>query len=52
MKRLIRNYIKRIINSFGWKLTKIYKNKSYTNQKPNIKLLKALDESSGIVHMG
>tara|TARA_B100001063_G_scaffold72504_1_gene66769 strand:+ start:1720 stop:2424 length:705 start_codon:yes stop_codon:yes gene_type:complete len=52
MKRLIRNYIKRIINSFGWKLTKIYKNKSYTNQKPNIKLLKALDESNGILHMG
>ncbi len=52
MKRLIKNYVKKIINTFGWKLTKIYKNKSYTNQKPNLELLKALSESKGILHMG
>ena len=52
MKRFIKNYAKRIINSFGWELNKIYKNKSYTNQKPNLKLLECLHSAKGIFHLG
>ena len=52
MKNYVKSYIKKIINFYGWNLTKNYKNKSYTNQKPNLELLKALHSSNGIFHMG
>ena len=52
MKKIIKKTIKRLINFYGWKLTKIYKNKSYTNQKPNLKLLQSLHAAKGILHMG
>ena len=52
MKNLIKKKIKKIINNYGWKLTKIYKNKDYTNSKPNLALLEALHSSKGILHMG
>ena len=52
MKNLIKRNIKKIINFYGWKLIKIYKNKDYTNSKPNLQLLSALHESNGIFHMG
>ena len=44
--------IKRIINFYGWNLTKNYKNRSYINQKPNLKLLRSLHAAKGILHMG
>ena len=52
MKNFIKSYIKKSINFFGWNLTKNYQNKSYTNQKPNVELLKALYLAKGIIHMG
>ena len=52
MKNYLKNKIKETLTSYGWKLSKIHKNKSYTNQKPNIELLKALNSSNGILHMG
>ena len=52
MKNFIKSYIKKIINFYGWNLTKNYKNKSYTNQKPNLELLNALHSSSGVFHIG
>ena len=52
MKNYLKKKIKEILISNGWKLSKIYKNKSYTNQKPNLELLKAINSSNGILHMG
>ena len=52
MKNYLKKKIKEILTSNGWKLSKIYKNKTYTNQKPNIELLKAINSSNGILHMG
>tara|TARA_B110000008_G_C16933620_1_gene549712 strand:+ start:35 stop:742 length:708 start_codon:yes stop_codon:yes gene_type:complete len=52
MKNYLKKKIKEIITSYGWKLSKIHKNKSYTNQKPNMELLKAINSSNGILHMG
>ena len=48
----IKNNIKKMFNYYGWKLTKIYRNKNYTNSKPNLKLLEAMHASKGILHMG
>ena len=52
MKKFIKKMIKRIINFYGWKLTKNYKNRSYINQKPNLQLLRSLHAAKGILHMG
>lgn len=52
MKKFIKKIIKRIVNFYGWNLTKNYKNKSYINQKPNLKLLQSLLAAKGILHMG
>jgi len=52
MKKYLKSKIKNILNFYGWKLSKIHKNKSYTNQKPNIELLKAMHAAKGIFHMG
>ena len=52
MKNLIKKSIKKILSLYGWKLSKNYKNKSYTNQKPNLKLLEALHAAKGIFHLG
>lgn len=52
MIRFIKNVLKKFLNYFGWKLTKNYRKKSYTNQKPNLELLEALHASKGIIHMG
>ena len=35
MSKIIKSYIKKILKKLGWKLTKIYKNKSYTNATPD-----------------
>ena len=51
MIKLIKNELKKLLNYFGWKLTKIIK-KNYTNQKPNLELLEALHASKGVIHMG
>ena len=52
MKNLIKKSIKKILRLSGWKLSKNYKNKSYINQKPNLKLLEALHAAKGIFHLG
>ena len=52
MIKIIKKIIKKIIYYYGWKLTKNYKNKGYTNSKPKFKLLEALHASKGIIHMG
>lgn len=52
MKKIFKIIIKKILIFFGWSLKKRYINKSYTNQKPNLKLLEALYLSKGILHMG
>ena len=52
MIKFIKNELKKFLNYFGWKLTKNYKKKSYTNQKPNLELLEALHASKGVIHMG
>ena len=52
MINFFKKNIKKIINYYGWKLTKNYKNNSYTNSKPNLKLLEAISASKGILHMG
>jgi len=48
----IKELIKKILNYYGWKLTKNYINKSYTNQKPNLELLERLHLAKGIFHLG
>jgi FkbM family methyltransferase len=52
VKKTLKHTIKKILIFFGWSLKKRYVNKSYTNQKPNLKLLEALHLSKGILHMG
>ena len=52
MIRLIKDIIKKIIRKSQWRIKKIYLNKTYTNQKPNLDLITEIYNSSGIVHMG
>jgi FkbM family methyltransferase len=52
MIKILKIIIKKILNYFGWSLSKRYVNKSYTNQKPNFNLLEALYLSKGVLHMG
>ncbi len=52
MKNFIKIKIKKFLNSKGWKLTKIYKNTTYTNQKPDLKLLEVIHACTGIIHLG
>ncbi len=52
MSKIIKSYIKKILKKLGWKLTKIYKNKSYTNATPDKSQVHAILKSKGIIHMG
>ena len=52
MIKLIKDIIKKIIRKSQWRIKKIYLNKTYTNQKPNLDLITEIYNSSGIVHMG
>ncbi len=47
-KRLLKN----LLSKTQWRINKIYKNKYYVNQKPNFEVIKALYNSSGVIHMG
>ena len=50
------NYFKKLIKYFfsktSWRLKKIHIRKNYVNQKPNLSVIKALYNSSGVIHMG
>ena len=47
-------YIKKILNSFGWTLTKINRKKpsSFSYGKPDLNHIKKIIDSSGILHLG
>ena len=52
MSKLIKYCIKKVLKKFGWKLTKIYINKSFTNSIPDKFQIDAILKSKGIIHMG
>ena len=52
MKKIFKYFIKKILKKTDWRIQKIYKNKSYINNKPNLELVKAMIECNGIIHMG
>tara|TARA_Y100001958_G_C21090403_1_gene443687 strand:+ start:186 stop:890 length:705 start_codon:yes stop_codon:yes gene_type:complete len=52
VSKIIKFYIKKVLNKFGWRLTKIYKNKSFTNSMPDKYQIESILKSKGIIHMG
>lgn len=52
MIKILKNIIKKNLKRNNWKLKKIYKNKTYTNNPPNLELIKAMISCNGIIHMG
>jgi FkbM family methyltransferase len=55
MKKILKyfkKYIKLILRINGWKLTKLYKNRTYTHEKPSIELIKQIQRCNGIIHVG
>ena len=50
--KLIKNIIKSVLSKTNWRLKKKYINKTYTNQKPDLDLVKRIHECKGIIHMG
>ncbi len=52
MLKNIKFFLKNFFFKFGWIIKKRYNNKSYTNQKPTIKILEQMNKCNGIVHMG
>ena len=52
IKKKIKDIVKKTIRKSNWRLKKIYLNKTYTNQKPNLDLITEIYNSTGVVHMG
>ena len=52
MINFLKKLAKRLLLKTQWRINKIYKNKQYVNQKPNLEVIKALYDSSGVIHMG
>ena len=52
MTNIFKRLIKNLLSKTQWRINKIYKNRQYVNQKPNLELIKALYNSSGVIHMG
>ena len=52
MTNIFKRLIKNLLSKNKWRINKIYKNRQYVNQKPNLELIKALYNSSGVIHMG
>ena len=50
--KLIKNIIKSVLSKTNWRLKKKYINKTYTNQKPDLDLVKRIHECKGIIYMG
>ena len=50
----MKNFIKKILRFFGWKLTKIKirKPKSYAFGKPELQDFECINSASGILHLG
>ena len=48
----MRKLIKSLLKKTNWRLKKIYRNKSYTNEIPKKELLDAMLACNGIIHMG
>jgi len=48
----MRKLIKSLLKKTNWRLKKIYRNKSYTNEVPKKELLDAMLACNGIIHMG
>ena len=51
---MLKFYIKKILNNFGWTLTKIDRKKplSYNYSKPDLNHIKKIIDSSGVLHLG
>ena len=52
MYYFFKNLIKKILSKTSWRFKKLYKNKNYVHQKPNIDVIKTLYNSTGVLHMG
>ena len=52
MKKKIKNFTKSLIRKFGWRLEKIRQNNFYNLEKPNLELINALINCSGVIHVG
>ena len=52
MSKLIKRIIKYLLYKTSWRLKKIYKNKGYVHEKPNLDSVLSLYNSKGIIHMG
>ena len=52
MYYFFKNLIKKILSKTSWRFKKLYKNKNYVHQKPNIDVIKTLYNSTGVLHLG
>ena len=52
MYYFFKNLIKKILSKTSWRFKKLYKNKNYVHQKPNMDVIKTLYNSTGVLHMG
>ena len=52
MYGFLKKIVKNTLSKTSWRLKKIYKNKEYVSEKPNLDLLNSLYNSRGIIHMG
>ena len=50
--KFIKSTIKSILFKTNWRLKKKYINRSYTNKKPDLDLIRCMHECKGIIHMG
>ena len=48
----MKKIIKKLLRATDWRIKKIYRNKSYTNDHPKLELLNAMHNCNGIIHMG
>ena len=52
MCKLIKIIIKYFLSKTSWRLKKIYRNKGYVHEKPNLENIISLFNAKGIIHMG
>ena len=52
MSKLIKSIIKYFLSKTSWRLKKIYRNKGYVHEKPNLENIISLFNAKGIIHMG